>query len=88
MALQGNFSFNGISVPVAYVRVQSFIGSKFQNWHVNAAVYASQVIAETAGSMPITYIETDASYVPMENPYTTVYSALAALPALAGFTVV
>lgn len=88
MALQGSYSFNGITIPTAYVRVQAFIGSKFQGWHVNAAVYATQAIAETPGAEPVTSVEADAAYVTNQNPYLTVYNALAALPALTGFTTV
>lgn len=87
MALQGNFEFNGITIPNAYIRIKAFIGSKFQGWHVNAEVFASKDAANI-GTLPITYVETDTDYVIAENPYDTCYKALNAFLGVTEFVAI
>ena len=77
MALTQAITFNGLSVPNAYIRVDRIFGGKREGWNSVVSVYASQEAAETCA--PLEQFNQSAPYDENEmNPYKKLYAALKA----------
>ena len=77
MALAQAITFNGLSVPNAYIRVDRIFGGKREGWNSVVSVYASQEAAEIYA--PLEQLNQSAPYDDGEmNPYKKLYAALKA----------
>lgn len=78
MALTQSITFNGLSVPNAYIRIDRVFGGKRERWNSVVSVYASQEAAATCE--PLKQFNVPAEYSAIEeNPYVLLYRAIKGL---------
>jgi hypothetical protein len=78
MALTQSITFNGLSVPNAYIRVDRIFGGKRDGWNSVVSIYAS---AEASSSCePLKQFNCYTEYSAIEeNPYVLLYHAIKGL---------
>lgn len=90
MALCGEFTWRGVTVPSAYVRIDSIRGGKYMPqivperptesyWSATAGVYA-----DNTQSVPLLSVDVKAPFTVEESPYPGLYAALKQIPSLSG----
>jgi hypothetical protein len=78
VALTQSITFNGLSVPNAYIRIDRIFGGKREGWNSVVSVYASQEAAATRE--PLKQFNVPAEYSAIEeNPYVLLYRAIKGL---------
>ena len=79
MALTQSITFNGLSVPNAYIRIDRIFCGKREGWNSVVSVYASQEAA-AATCEPLKQFNCPAEYSAIEeNPCVLLYRAIKGL---------
>lgn len=80
MALQQSLPFAGITIPAAYIRVDSVYGGK-AGWHAVVRVYADAETAATPGAAFVKEFNVSAPYDASNmNAFDLLYEAVKAMP--------
>lgn len=78
MALTQSITFNGLTAPNAYIRIDRVFGGKREGWNSVVSIYASQEAAATCE--PLKQFNVPAEYSAIEeNPYVLLYRAIKGL---------
>lgn len=89
MALQASIKLNGLSIPKAYIRVESIFGGKTTGWNSLVSIYANAACAADGKTQPIEKFNQEASYDTSNlNALALIYTELSKLPRFSGCTLV